>query len=45
MKDVYYNDTPLQDARLGKPLSADAFAGEYGADDRGASCRCRTWAR
>ena len=29
MQDVYYNDTPFK-SELGKPLSADVFAGEYG---------------
>jgi hypothetical protein len=29
MQDVFYNDTPFK-AEVGKPLSADAFAGEYG---------------
>ena len=28
MKDVYYNDTPLK-AEVGRPLSGEAFAGEY----------------
>ena len=28
MKEVYYNDTPLK-AELGKPLTGEAFAGEY----------------
>ena len=28
MKEVYYNDTPFK-SELGKPLSADVFAGEY----------------
>lgn len=29
MQDVYYNDTPFK-SELGKPLSADVFAGEFG---------------
>ena len=28
MKDLYYNDTPFQD-EIGKPLTCDAFPGEY----------------
>ncbi|MCY3019091.1 MAG: DUF6067 family protein [Planctomycetota bacterium] len=28
MKDLYYNDTPFKD-EIGKPLAAEAFAGEY----------------
>jgi len=28
MKDLFYNDTPLKD-EVGKPLAAEAFAGEY----------------
>jgi hypothetical protein len=28
MKDLYYNDTPFRD-EIGKPLAAEAFAGEY----------------
>lgn len=28
MRDIYYNDTPLKD-EIGKPLAAEAFAGEY----------------
>jgi hypothetical protein len=32
MKEVYYNDTPFK-SEIGKPMTADVFAGEYGPMD------------